>query len=132
MEEQREEEQVQSVDAAFQGAEDEILVGDLAAVVLGVLLGLERRNARNGVEPIENAAEGHEVVGSVVHTDGGDGGPGEERRGGEGNTGEEEALQGEHNRRILDLNPPELERDPNADQEIRLGAEERGEAGEHP
>ena len=65
-------------------------------MVLGVLLGFERGNARNAVEVIEEAGEGHEVVRSVGHTYGGDGGPGEEGGGGERETGEEEALEREN------------------------------------
>lgn len=92
VEQERDEEKVESVDAAFEGSEDEAVAGSLAAVVPGLVLGLEGGDAGEGEEPVEAASEGGEVVGGVVDADGGDGGPGEERGGGDWEAGEEEAL----------------------------------------
>lgn len=107
-------------------------MGDLAAAsVAGVLVRSsgERGDAGDGEKPVEDAVEDHEVVGSVEHADGGDGGPGEEGGGDQGGAGEEEALQGNHQGRVLQLNPLELEGGPDADQEVGLSAEEGGEEG---
>lgn len=47
VEEEGEEEDKKSVDAALQWGEDEVFIRDLTAMVLEVLLGFERRDARN-------------------------------------------------------------------------------------
>lgn len=78
MEEQRNEQQIQSVNTALKRTKGEVVIRDLSAMVLGFVLGLEGGNSRNGVEPVEDTVEGEEVVGSVVHADGGDGSPGEQ------------------------------------------------------
>lgn len=118
------------MNAALERTKDEVVVGDLPAVVLGLVLGLEGGDSRNGVEPVEDAVKGEEIVGGVAHANGGDGGPGEERRGGEWDAREEKALEGDYDGRILDLDPLELERGPDADKEVGLGAEEgEGEGG---
>lgn len=93
-------------------------------MVLDVLLGLEGGNVRNRVEPVEEAVEADKIVSSVVHTDGRDGGPSKKRGSGEWDAREEKALEGEYYGRVLDLNPLELERGPDADEEVGLGAEE--------
>ena len=130
MKEQRDEEQIQSVHAALERTEDEVVIGDLPAVVLGLVLGLEGGDSRNGEEPVEDAIECEEIVGGVAHANGGDGGPGEERRGGEWDAREEKALEGEYDGRVLDLDPLELEGSPDADEEVGLGAEEgEGQGG---
>lgn len=57
-------------------------------MVFGVVLGGEGGDSRNGVEPIEDAIEGHKIVSGIGHAEGRDGGPGEERGGGEGDGSE--------------------------------------------
>lgn len=96
------------------------------------VVGLEGGKSGDGIEPVEEATEGHEVVGGGGgEADGGNGGPCEERGGGEREGGEEETLEGEDDGlRVLDLDPFELERAPDADEEGCLGAEEGGEEGE--
>lgn len=127
---QRDKEQIQSVNAALERTEDEVVIGDLPAVVLGLVLGFEGGDSRNGVEPVEKTVEGEEIVGGVAHADGGDGGPGEKRGGGEWDASEEKALEGEYDGRVLNLDPLELERGPYTDEEVGLGAEEgKGEGG---
>lgn len=127
---ERKEEQIESVNAAFEGSKDEAILRNFPSVVPRFVLGLERRDARDGENPIEEAIEGHEVVGRVVHPEGGDGGPGEEGGGGDGDADEEEALEGDHDGRVLDEDPLELEGGPDADEEVGVGAEEGGEDGD--
>lgn len=91
---ERNEEKVQSVDATLQGTEDEAITGSLTAVIPGLVFGLEGGDTRDGEQPVEAAVEGGEVVGGVVDSDGGDGGPGEEGGGGDGEASEEQALEG--------------------------------------
>lgn len=133
MEEEREEDEIESVEAALERAKDEGVVGSLAAMELGLrVVGLEGGESRDGVEPVEEAIEGHEVVGGGGgEADGGNGGPGEKSGGGEGEGGEEEALEGEDDGfRVLDLDPFELKGGPDADEEGGMSAEEGGEEGE--
>lgn len=122
------------MDTTVELAEDEIVVGDLSAMVIEfdfLLLGFKRGEARDREKPIENTNKDHEIVrGSVVHTEGRDSSPGEEHGSGEGNASEEKALEGEDDGRILDLNPLELKGSPYADQEVSLGADESGEESE--
>lgn len=79
VEEKGKEEQIEGVKAGVEMTQNEIIIGDLSAVELGLVLGLEGGETGDGVEPIEEAVEGHEIVRrSVGDAEGGDGGPGEE------------------------------------------------------
>lgn len=75
------------MDAALQLAEDKVIIGDLSTLVVDLFLGFEGGDTWHREEPVEHAAEHHEVVGRVVDANSGDGGPGEEYRGYEGDTG---------------------------------------------
>lgn len=99
-------------------------------MVLCFLLGLKRRNPRDREDPVEHASEREEVVRGVAHPDGGDRGPCEERGRGERHAREEETLESDDDRRVLELEPLELERAPASDEESGLGAEEGREEGE--
>lgn len=99
-------------------------------MVSPVLPRLERRQARNGVKPIEHTIQNHEIVGSICHSDSRDRKPRQKRRGSKRNAGKQQALEGEHNGRVFDLYPPELKRRPNTDEKIHFGAEEGGEETE--
>lgn len=97
VEEKRKEKQIEGVKTALERAKYETIIWNLAAVVLGFVLGFEGGNARNGVKPIEEAAEGHEIVGCMVNAEGCDCSPSEDCGGGQGNAGEEKALKGKNN-----------------------------------
>lgn len=92
MKQQRNKEKIESVNATLEWAKDKAVTWSLTAVVPSLVFGLEGRDAGNGEEPVEAAIECGEVVGGVVDSDGGDGGPGEECGGGDRETSEEEAL----------------------------------------
>ncbi|WVZ07873.1 hypothetical protein V8G54_021219 [Vigna mungo] len=127
---ERNEEKVQSVDATLQGSEDETVTGSLTTVIPGLVFGLEGGDARDGEEPVEAAVEGGEVVGGVVDSDGGDGGPGEEGGCGDGEASEEQALEGNGDGRVFEEEPLELERGPDAEEKGGVGAEEGGDGGD--
>lgn len=99
-------------------------------MVLYLVLGLEGGNSRNGVEPVKDAVEGDQIIRGVMHTDGGDSSPSEERGCGEWDAREKKTLKREYDGRVLDLDPFELKRRPNTDEEIRLSTEEgKGDGG---
>lgn len=128
--EKREKEQIQCVNATLELPEDQIIIWNLSTVILHLLFSFKRRYSRDRVKPIENAIERHQIIGRMVHTDGGDRRPSEERRGRNGNASEEKPLEREHDRRILDLNPLELKRRPHTNQKVGLRAEKRREERE--
>jgi hypothetical protein len=57
-------------------------------------------------------------------------GPGEEYGRSDGHARKEEALKGHNDGRVLELDPPELQRRPYTDEEGGLGAEEEREDSE--
>lgn len=95
--------------------EDKIIIGNLSPMIFRFLFGFEGRNSRNCKKPIENAIEGHEIVRSVIHPNGGDGGPGEHGGSDERDAGEQKALESENDSRVFQLDPLELEGGPYPD-----------------
>lgn len=112
--------------AALQGAKNAIAV--LQRSVL--FPALEAGGAGHGEEPIEDHGKCGQVVGSVGHADCGHDGPCEDRWRGDGHAREEEPLERGDDGGVLKLDPAELERGPDADEEGGLGAEEQREDGE--
>lgn len=127
MEEQRDKQKIQCMNAALQRTKYQIIVRDLPSMKLGFLLVLERGEARNGKKPVEDAIEDHEIIRSIVHTNGRYGRPSKESRSSKGHTCEQEALESKDDRGVFDLNPLELKRCPCTNQEIGLGAKESSE-----
>lgn len=130
VEEKRHEHQIQRKERALERSEDVAILRDLSSVVLSLLLGLERRNPRNREKPVEHASEHEEVVRRAAHPHGGDRGPGEKGRSRERSAREQETLESDDDRRILELEPLELKRSPASDEERGLGAEKRREEAE--
>lgn len=130
MKHERDKEQIESVNTALKWTKDEAILRNLSTMELSLVIGLERGESRDGVEPIEDAIEGHEVVGSIVNSDSGDGSPGEEGGGGDREAGKEEAFQGNHNGGVFKEEPLELKRGPYADKEGGVCAEEGSEDGD--
>lgn len=61
------------------------------------------------------------VVGGVREADPGNGSPCEEGGGGDRDAGEEKAFESGDDGGVLDLDPAEVERGPDANEEVRLG-----------
>lgn len=112
--------------AALQGAKNAI--GILPRSIL--LSVLEAGRPWYGEQPVEHHGECGKVVGGVGHADRGYNSPREDRRRRDGHAREEEPLERGDDGRVLQLDPAELERRPDADEEGRLGAEEEREHGE--
>lgn len=126
MEQHWHKQQIQGMHTALQGTQNAITVLH-RSVLLPVV---EAGRSGYGEQPVEHHAERGKVVGRISHADRGHESPCEERRSSNGHTREEQPLQRGHDGGVLELDPSELQRRPDADEEGGLGAEEQGEGGE--
>jgi hypothetical protein len=111
---------------ALQGAENAIIVLQWC-VLLAVV---EAGRPGYGEQPVEHHGNSSEVVGRICHADPRHDGPREEGGGGYGHAREEEPLKGHYDGMVLELDPPELQRRPYANEEGGLRTEEERENGE--
>lgn len=118
----RQKQKIQCMHTALKRAKYLILIGTDRRV-----LQLEARGQGYREEPIENTRKCHQIVCRIPHSQGRYCRPSEESRRRDRKASKQQSFQGLDHAGILNLDPFELQREPDTNQERSLGAEQESE-----